>query len=111
VPELLRAFDVFALCSHYEGVSFALLEAMAMGLPVVATAVGSIHEVIDGNAHLVQEPFDTARALGELFHDPSQRERLGCRGRERARHHDVRDMIERYEAVIEEALAEAASCG
>jgi ABC-type polysaccharide/polyol phosphate transport system ATPase subunit/glycosyltransferase involved in cell wall biosynthesis len=111
VPALLRALDAFALCSRYEGVPLALLEAMAMGLPAVATGVGSIPEVVDGNAYLVQEPYETARALLELIRDPSQCEQLGHRGRLRARHHDIVEMIHRYEAVIEESLAEVASEG
>jgi sugar transferase (PEP-CTERM/EpsH1 system associated) len=46
VPQLLAAFDVFALPSHNEGVSIAILEAMASGLPVVATRVGGNPEVV-----------------------------------------------------------------
>ena len=46
VPELLRALDIFALTSFYEGAPFALLEAMAIGLPIVATQVGAIPEII-----------------------------------------------------------------
>jgi glycosyltransferase involved in cell wall biosynthesis len=111
VPAVLRALDVFALTSRYEGVPLALLEAMAMGLPVVATAVGSIPEVVDGNAYLVQEPPETAAALGELYRDPALRHRLGRRGRRRARAHDVETMVRRYEAVLTEALAEARGAG
>jgi glycosyltransferase involved in cell wall biosynthesis len=106
VPVVLRALDVFALTSRYEGVPLALLEAMAMGLPAVATAVGSIPEVVDGNAYLVLEPTGTAAALGELLHDPALRRRLGQRGRRRARAHDVTTMVRRYEAVLADALAE-----
>lgn len=109
VPDVLRALDVFAMSSRYEGVPFALLEAMAMGLPVVATAVGSIPEVVDGNAYLVQNPPETAAALRELLHDPSQCERLGRRGRQRAREHDLVEMVRRYEVVLQEALAEGLS--
>jgi glycosyltransferase involved in cell wall biosynthesis len=73
--------------------------------------VGSIPEVVDGNAYLVQEPPETAAALGELYRDPALRHRLGRRGRRRARAHDVETMVRRYEAVLTEALAEARGAG
>ena len=48
-PEVLRALDVFALTSLIEGAPFAVIEAVVMGLPIVATQVGAVHEMIDGN--------------------------------------------------------------
>lgn len=47
VPELMSMFDVFALPSHNEGMSIAILEAMASGLPVIATRVGGTPELVD----------------------------------------------------------------
>ena len=84
VPEVLAALDVFTLTSIYEGSPFALLEAMAMGLPVVATHVGAVPEVVDGNGYLVGplNPEQTCRALRELLLDDEPRARLGARSRE-----------------------------
>ena len=63
VPELLRAMDVFVLPSVAEGICNSLLEAMASGLPVVATAVGGNPEVVvDGESGLLF-PVGDARAL------------------------------------------------
>ncbi len=109
VAEVLAALDVFTLTSIYEGSPFALLEAMAMGLPVVATQVGAVAEVIDGNGFLVGplNPEQTGRALRELLLNGELRARLGWRSREVSRRYDVRQMVESYEAILIEALAES----
>jgi glycosyltransferase involved in cell wall biosynthesis len=106
VPELLRAFDVFAITSITEGTPFAVLEAMAMGLPIVATPVGSIPEVIDGNGYLVSllHPEDAANALIALMEHPELAGRLGRRSRKLALKHDLDLMTRRYQKVLEEAF-------
>jgi glycosyltransferase involved in cell wall biosynthesis len=77
--------DVFCLPSLYEGLPLAVLEAMAAGLPVVATAVSGIPEAVeDGATGLLVPPEDAdalARALGELARDPERRRRMGEAGR------------------------------
>ena len=109
VPEVLAALDVFTLTSIYEGSPFALLEAMAMGLPVVATHVGAMSEVVDGNGYLVGplNPEQTYRALRELLLDGELRARLGRRSREVSQRYDIRQMVKSYEAIFLEALAES----
>ena len=87
VPELLRQLDMFVLSSTTEGISLTLLEAMATGLPVVATSVGGNPEVvIDGETgYLVppQNPEEMAEKLLLLIKDESLRRRMGENGRER----------------------------
>lgn len=57
VPDLLPAFDVFALPSRYEGLPTAVVEAMASGVPVVATAVNAVADVvIPGETGLLVPP-------------------------------------------------------
>jgi L-malate glycosyltransferase len=85
--EFLRHLDIFVLPSLAEGFSNALIEAMARGCPVIATAVGGNPEVIaDGeNGFLVPpgEPRLLAEKLGQLVRDPLLRRRLGRAGRKR----------------------------
>lgn len=91
VPELLPGFDVFALTSvpRSEGMPTAILEAMATGLPVVATDVGSVSELVEhGTTGLVVPPEDPAAigaALARLLSHPDERRTMGERGRQRAR--------------------------
>ena len=107
VPEILRACDAYVLSSLYEGTPFSLLEAMAMGLPVVANQVGGAIEVVSGNGFLVPalQSEDTGAALAELAEDPALAARLGRRSRRLAeRRYGIERMIGAYERVLVEAL-------
>jgi len=88
VPDILRAFDIFVLPSVAEGISNTVLEAMATGLPVVATRVGGTPElVVDGiTGHLVasHSPEGLAVAINKYLTDPAARSAHGHRARERA---------------------------
>jgi len=87
VGDILAAGDVFAFPSLYEGLGGSLIEAMALGLPIVATRVPAIAETVDEgrNAALVRvgEPADLAKALGALLSDPQRRQVWGWRSRKR----------------------------
>lgn len=89
VPDLLSVFDVYAMSSRYEGVGRAMTEAMLYGLPVVATDVGGVSElVVDGQTGLVRPPHDPAALAAAIDQMASDRElavRLGAAGREKAR--------------------------
>jgi len=88
VPRLLDALDAFVMPSHFEGGPTTVLEAMAMALPVVATNVGMVPEVVnDGVTGLIVEPGDSkgmAQALQELLSDAALRELMGRAAREHA---------------------------
>ena len=87
VARILAAADIFALPSLWEGMSNALLEAMAAGKPVVATEIdGNVEQVVSGETGLLVPPADAeslAAALTELCADPALAEAMGKRGRER----------------------------
>lgn len=82
----LAGADVFALPSYMEGMPMALLEAMSWGLPVVATAVGGMPEIvtdgIDGLLIPARDIDALAAALARLMSDPALRDRLGTAARE-----------------------------
>ncbi|HWH28594.1 MAG TPA: glycosyltransferase family 4 protein [Mycobacteriales bacterium] len=85
MPELLRSVDVFCLPSWYEAMPLSVLEAMATGLPVVATDVGDVaRAVLDGRTGRVvpaRDPAALADALEQLLRDPATRRRYGAAGR------------------------------
>ncbi|MBL8858263.1 MAG: glycosyltransferase [Planctomycetes bacterium] len=89
VPALLAASDVFVMCSLWEGLGLVFLEAMATGIPVLATRVSAVPEVVvdTQTGLLVPESDVAALAAGmlTLTADPALRTRLGRAGRERVR--------------------------
>jgi len=88
VPALLRAADVFVLPSLLEGMPNTALEAMSVGLPVVATRVDGVPEAVaDGETGLLVAPADAgalADALSTLLAEPERRAAMGEAGRRRA---------------------------
>jgi glycosyltransferase involved in cell wall biosynthesis len=107
VPDLLHAMDIFVLPSYSEGLSLALLEAMAAGLPVIATAVGGNPEVVtDGATGLLIPPRDAealAGALKRLMDNPTWAKDLGNSAR---RHVETDYSLERLGRDINEIYEE-----
>jgi glycosyltransferase involved in cell wall biosynthesis len=91
VSEILAAADVFVLSSSYECLPISVIEAMAAGLPVVATGVGGVPElVVEGETGFIVRPHDheaLADALRSVLADPDLRRRLGEAARTRAEAH------------------------
>ncbi|MCS6805703.1 MAG: glycosyltransferase [Acidobacteriota bacterium] len=87
VPALLRIFDVFVLPSRFEGLPLSILEAMAAGKPVIASAVDGIPEVVvDGETGLLiapNEPQALANAMLRLARNPLEAQIMGQAGRRR----------------------------
>lgn len=106
VPDLLRAAEAFVLASESEGLSNALLEALASGVPVVASAIAANRELVmderEGLLVPVGDVDELAAALERLLLDRALAARLGAAGRELALEHDHPRVVERHRALFAE---------
>jgi sugar transferase (PEP-CTERM/EpsH1 system associated) len=109
IPELLRAFDLFILPSIAEGISNTILEAMATGLPVVATNVGGNPELVEeGRTGLLvpaSDPGAMAEAIRTYFSDRDKLIQHGRAGRKRVKEEfSLESMVDGYMAVYDAVL-------
>jgi glycosyltransferase involved in cell wall biosynthesis len=104
----LRATDVFVLPSSWEALAIGLLEALACGVPTVATDVGGTREVVVPDTGVLvppEDPGSLADAVVELLVDPDRRERMTIAARKRhTEHFLVRRMVEETAAVYDSVL-------
>jgi glycosyltransferase involved in cell wall biosynthesis len=110
VPDVIRALDVAILCSRREGSPLAMLEYMAGGVPIVATAVGGVPELITDAVHglLVKpaDPAELADAVQRLLADREFAGRLGAAAQERQRAiYDIDVVVERLAQLFLELYA------
>jgi glycosyltransferase involved in cell wall biosynthesis len=111
VPEVLRAFDALALSSRTEGFSLATVQAMATGIPVVATRSGGPEEILeDGITGLLvptDDPAALAAAMRRLRDQPDLRDRLARAGPQSVRARFNRtSMIEAYQRLYDALLSD-----
>lgn len=107
---LASAFDTAVICSSWEGLPLAALEALASGVPLVATRVGALPDVVEGGGGVLVDVGDDAalaRELATLMNDPATAREMGRRGirrvDERYRHER---MVAEFEQAYDELLAE-----
>jgi glycosyltransferase involved in cell wall biosynthesis/GNAT superfamily N-acetyltransferase len=104
--EVMAACDIFVLASAWEGLPVAVMEALALGLPIVGTRVGGLAESLD-DSHSVLVPARDSRALADaltaLISDPDRRAELGAGARRAAHRYDATSSLDTvtstYEAV------------
>jgi glycosyltransferase involved in cell wall biosynthesis len=106
MPELLQIFDVYVLPSYWEGLPMALLEAMAAGCPVVASAVGGVPTAIvngeNGTTVAAGSVAELAEGVADLLTDPQKRARYIERGRQRfAERFSAERMTKAYESLYD----------
>lgn len=109
IADIMRRLDIFVLPSKAEGISNTILEAMATGLPVVATRVGGNPELIDDGetGRLVEKENngDMAEALLDYVGNPEKRQRHGANGLEKVRRqYALEVMVNHYLAVYDMVL-------
>jgi glycosyltransferase involved in cell wall biosynthesis len=111
VHELMREADLFVHTARWEGFGLVLLEAMRAGLPIVATRVGAIPEIVEDGVTGVLVPPDDAGALAEavlgLVSDPTHARELGLAGFARLRAEFSADAMGRRTARVYDAVLEA----
>jgi glycosyltransferase involved in cell wall biosynthesis len=110
VPALMAAADLLVHPSHEEGFSNVILETMAAGKAVVATAVGGIPEaVVDGETGILVPPRDPERLAGavlSLLRDPERARAMGSAGRRRVlAHFPLKGMVREIEEMYEDLLS------
>lgn len=113
VLRILSGCDLFVLPSLYEGLPVAVMEALAMGLPIVATTVPSIEQAVtDGREGVLvppASPGELATAIIGLAADPERRARMSEAGRERGREFDIARTLRTIEALyVDEARTRSA---
>ena len=107
---LASAFDVAVMCSSAEGLPLSGLESMAAGVPLVATAVSALPQLLADGAGVLVEPDDNlalADAIEKLLADPATARSIGETGRRRVRsHYSVESMMSALQRTFEDVLAE-----
>lgn len=108
VGDYLKVMSVFAFPSRIEGLGSTLLDAMDYSLPIVATAVGGIPELVQDNVNgLLVTSGNTdqlAFALQRLYSDPALRKKFGDKGHSRVQKHTPDAMVERYLEIYQQYL-------
>jgi glycosyltransferase involved in cell wall biosynthesis len=103
VAEKLRSADVFVLPSHYEGLPLTILEAMASGLPIIATNVGGVPDIVKDNGFLFKDNDlnGLVAAMLELAQDMKVREEMGKKSIKYVEKFDVKSIADQYQLLYE----------
>jgi len=110
VDEIMSCFDIFVLPSLNEGMGRVLVEAMATGLPIVASSVGGIPDLVkDGENGLLVPPANAGaleQAISDLLSDKSRRKHMGETGKKMCRPYSVEAMVDKIDILYSRLLGE-----
>jgi len=110
VDEIMGCFDIFVLPSLNEGMGRVLVEAMATGLPIVASRVGGIPDLVKhGENGLLVPPADAGalkRAISDLLSDKAKRKRMGETGKRMCGPYSIEAMVEKIDNLYSRLLGE-----
>jgi glycosyltransferase involved in cell wall biosynthesis len=109
---VMSAFDVFTLSSRHEGLPVSLMEAFALGLPVVATSAGGLPHMVRDGVEGILVPIDDAKALAEAYvdiaRDPARRRTMADAASVRAHDFDITAAARRLEQIYADVAAKRA---
>ena len=116
IPDLLQAADIFVLPSRFEGMPYILLEAMAVGMAIIACEVGEVGNLIENNKNGFLVPTENPVALAERIHtlcqSPQTRAALGASAKAKVSGYRVEPLVQRLAAVYNALLpSNAAAAG
>jgi glycosyltransferase involved in cell wall biosynthesis len=106
VPELLKLADLYVQASNFEGFGVAAVEAMSAGLPVIATDVPGLNEVVKGTGVLVpsRDEEALAGAIRQVLQSEQTRQRMAAASRERAMEFGIDRMVESFVKIYQSAV-------
>jgi glycosyltransferase involved in cell wall biosynthesis len=105
ILELMASSNAFVMSSVWEGMPNAVIEAMSMGLPVVATSVGGVEELVDNQAGIVVPPFDSLAIADAIINissrDTKEQKGMGLVGKQRIiSNHETKTVLDMWEKTI-----------
>ncbi|HLA28920.1 MAG TPA: glycosyltransferase family 4 protein [Syntrophales bacterium] len=110
VARIMAVYDIFCLPSRNEGMGKVLVEAMAMGLPIIASNIGGIRDIVRTGENGLLVPVGDVAAWAEaiscLCRDPERRRRMGDAGRQMAPFYSSEEMIKRIDQLYRKLLSE-----
>jgi len=113
ILELLRESDVVVLSSKTEGLPMVLLEAMCVGVPCIATAVGGIPHLLSNGVGTVVPPQNSellAEAIKSAYKDRAGLQKLGVRARQRiVNDYDINHVVDHYITIFNNRAGESPS--
>lgn len=112
IYDFLRSLDIFLMCSHYEGFGRTLIEAMQVGIPVIANDLPVTREVLStAGTFLPLEPLRWAKKIEMFAEDPIRLEALGSLSKNRSEYFSITRMVSSYEGLVKECKAGSPAAG